>query len=449
MTHSPLALRTEIAALLPRLRRFARAVAGRHDEADDLVQSVIEHALQHLDEWQDGTRLDGWLLWIAAGAWGDDPVEPHPAAGARDASRSIDDAMARLPDDQRVAVALVLVQGLTYAEAAAVLEIPADTLARRLALGRDALQQAIGDGAAPSADVDRSTRMAYVDGEMPEAGLIAFEAQVAHDAALFDAVERERAQRSALKAHYDAVLDEPVPAGLLDLLVLSDDVGAEDGDLGDLDTLDAEPAPSRFAPSRPASTGFAPSSFASSGFAPSRFASSRPADSRLELVPPAAAPAREAAGMAPWRAWGGMLACLALGVLLGARTVPASAPVAASAAGVFAVDDGGTIAAAGPLREALEQRAGGSPSGSEHGVAIGLSFRDKALDDCRTFAVDTAMGIACKSNGQWSVTTLEHAPSAAAGTLSPTLLLTIDAMRDGDTFDAAAETAARAKGWQP
>jgi hypothetical protein len=44
---------------------------------------------------------------------------------------------------------------------------------------------------------------------------------------------------------------------------------------------------------------------------------------------------------------------------------------------------------------------------------------------------------------------LEHAAGTAASPYSPTLLQAIDALRDGDTLDATAETAAKAKGWKP
>jgi len=53
-------------------------------------------------------------------------------------------AMAQLPEDQRVAVSLVLVEGLPYKEAAEVLEIPMGTLTSRLARGREALQALLG-----------------------------------------------------------------------------------------------------------------------------------------------------------------------------------------------------------------------------------------------------------------------------------------------------------------
>jgi RNA polymerase sigma-70 factor (ECF subfamily) len=163
MSLSPLALRAEIAALLPRLRRFARSVTRHPEDADDLVQAAVERALKHLDQWQDGTRLDSWLFRIMKNAWIDEvrargrrdevlaPEEAgehvgHSETGSRDIRLSIEKAMARLPEEQRLAVSLVLVEGLPYKEAAEVLDIPIGTLTSRLARGRDALQAMLGDG---------------------------------------------------------------------------------------------------------------------------------------------------------------------------------------------------------------------------------------------------------------------------------------------------------------
>ena len=163
MSQSPLALRAEIAALLPRLRRFARSVTRHREDADDLVQIAVERALKHLDHWQDGTRLDSWLFRIMKNAWidevrargrRDEVLAPEEAgehvgfseAGSRDIRLSIEKAMARLPEEQRMAVSLVLVEGLPYKEAAEVLDIPIGTLTSRLARGRDALQALLGDG---------------------------------------------------------------------------------------------------------------------------------------------------------------------------------------------------------------------------------------------------------------------------------------------------------------
>src|SRR4029077_17443963 len=57
--------RSQIAALVPRLRRFALSVTGNRSDADDLVQDTLERALRHLDQWQQGTRLDSWMFRIA------------------------------------------------------------------------------------------------------------------------------------------------------------------------------------------------------------------------------------------------------------------------------------------------------------------------------------------------------------------------------------------------
>ena len=70
----------------------------------------------------------------------------YSETGSREIRLSIDKAMGRLPEEQRMAVSLVLVEGLPYKEAAQVLDIPIGTLTSRLARGRDALQAMLGDG---------------------------------------------------------------------------------------------------------------------------------------------------------------------------------------------------------------------------------------------------------------------------------------------------------------
>ena len=157
----------DIVRLLPRLRRFARAVAGHPDDADDLVQLTVERALLSADQWQPGTRLHCWLFRIMKNLWIDevrsrqrrDRLFAPEAAGAHvgrsytDAqidAMAVETAMARLPEEQRLAVSLVLIEGLQYKEAAAVLDIPIGTLTSRLARGRDALQAALADQPEPS-----------------------------------------------------------------------------------------------------------------------------------------------------------------------------------------------------------------------------------------------------------------------------------------------------------
>jgi RNA polymerase sigma-70 factor (ECF subfamily) len=151
----------QIVALLPRLRRFARNLTRNPHDADDVVQIAVERALVRVDQWRRDARLDSWMFKIVRNAWIDElrsrgrrdkiflaeeagdhvGIEPIESETAR---MSVQAAMARLPEDQRVAVGLVLVEGLPYKEAAEVLDIPIGTLTSRLARGREALQALLG-----------------------------------------------------------------------------------------------------------------------------------------------------------------------------------------------------------------------------------------------------------------------------------------------------------------
>jgi RNA polymerase sigma-70 factor (ECF subfamily) len=147
----------QIVALLPRLRRFARNLARNPHDADDVVQIALERALLKLDQWRRDARLDSWLFKIVRNAWIDElrsrgrrdkmflAAEAGDNVGDATLDReadlmSVQSAMANLPEDQRTAVSLVLVEGLSYKEAADVLDIPIGTLTSRLARGREALQ---------------------------------------------------------------------------------------------------------------------------------------------------------------------------------------------------------------------------------------------------------------------------------------------------------------------
>jgi len=150
------AFEQEIVALLPRLRRLARVLTRDATSADDLVQIAVERALTRRDQWRQGTRLDSWVMRIMKNAWIDETrsrARWGKVMQAEDAglnvgassdpadSMAIAQAMAKLPDEQRIAVALVLVDGLSYADAADVLEIPPGTLNSRLVRGRMALME--------------------------------------------------------------------------------------------------------------------------------------------------------------------------------------------------------------------------------------------------------------------------------------------------------------------
>lgn len=163
------AIQAELVALLPRLRRFARGLAGVPDQADDLVQAACERALARIHQWTPGTRLDSWMFRIIQTIWldqkraqrvrtgegridADSPlVEPELAVdGAREIEAHITydavrRAMERLPEEQRAVMMLVCVEGQSYKEAADTLTIPIGTVMSRLSRGRATLARLIGE----------------------------------------------------------------------------------------------------------------------------------------------------------------------------------------------------------------------------------------------------------------------------------------------------------------
>lgn len=155
---------TGLVELLPRLRRFARVLRPHDADAQDLVQQTVERALAARSKFRTGTRLDSWAFTImrriaidegrSMQRWGR-VVSPENEAtarvpdttqadeGLRADAQAVRDAIHALPEDQRYAVALVLVEGLSYAEAAQVLGVPAGTLTSRLVRGRQSLMQTL------------------------------------------------------------------------------------------------------------------------------------------------------------------------------------------------------------------------------------------------------------------------------------------------------------------
>jgi RNA polymerase sigma-70 factor, ECF subfamily len=163
------AIQAELVALLPRLRRFARGLAGVPDQADDLVQSACERAIARIHQWTPGTRLDSWMFRIIQTIWldqkraqrvrtgegrvdADSPlVEPELAIdGVREMDSQITydavrRAMGKLPEEQRAVMMLVCVEGQSYKEAADTLSIPIGTVMSRLSRARTALSKLVGE----------------------------------------------------------------------------------------------------------------------------------------------------------------------------------------------------------------------------------------------------------------------------------------------------------------
>jgi RNA polymerase sigma-70 factor (ECF subfamily) len=150
-------LRAILPELLPQLRRFARSLAGNRDDGDDLMQATVERVLQK------GMPADAtpraWLFTICKNLFIDgrrahavrakaaqlpELAEQTGISGERVALgeltlREVDRAMGELPEEQRLVLSLVTVEGMSYREAAAVLDVPIGTVMSRLARGRSAL----------------------------------------------------------------------------------------------------------------------------------------------------------------------------------------------------------------------------------------------------------------------------------------------------------------------
>lgn len=153
---------------IPRLRRYARALAGERADADDLVQDTIERALRKLHLWRRGSDLRAWLFTIMHN------VHVNQVRGRADGFRNpveigaadltvrptqsdlievmdIDAALRRLPQEQREVLLLIGLEQLSYQEAAGVLGIPIGTVMSRLSRGRERLRALLAGRDAPPA----------------------------------------------------------------------------------------------------------------------------------------------------------------------------------------------------------------------------------------------------------------------------------------------------------
>lgn len=157
----------EIEATVPALRRYARALTRNADRADDLVQDCLERAIRKRNLFTPTGPLQAWLFRILINLWRNDlrferrrgdhiPIdslifEPSvpPAQPGRIALAEMSRAVDRLPDDQREALLLVALEGMSYQDAASVLGIPAGTLMSRLGRARAALRTLTGSGEEP------------------------------------------------------------------------------------------------------------------------------------------------------------------------------------------------------------------------------------------------------------------------------------------------------------
>lgn len=240
------------------------------------------------------------------------------------------------------------------------------------------------------------TLMAYADGEVDADTRRQIEAAMALDPSIAERIAKHRGLRAELGAAFDGVLDEPIPTRLLDAAGASP---AKSATVADLSAVRA---------------------------------------AKLR----AGKPKRWS-----WPEWTSIAASLVIGILAG-RTA-----LQPSKSDVFATKAGG-IVATGELSAALTDQIGGATGDAP--VRIGLSFRAKGGEFCRSFATGSAAGFACREADTWKVRALSestaHAPNGEyrrAGTeLPPAILAAIEDNMAGEALDQEQEQAARTRGWQ-
>lgn len=238
------------------------------------------------------------------------------------------------------------------------------------------------------------TLMAYADGELDPATRSAVERAIRADPTLAAKVRQHTAMRSKVFAAFAPVADEPVPQRLRD--------ATRSGKVIQLNTARA-----------------------------------------------ARAEATHEKRRWSWAEWGGIAAALVVGVLAGGAGVSGlqDQPQLAAASD-------GAMLAQGGLAEALStQLAGAVVQGGQ--VQIGVSFEAKDGGYCRSFMMGAAAGLACRDGAEWKVPVMAQAAQGAVGeyrqagsTMPPMVLDAIDERISGQTMDAKAEEAARARGWK-
>lgn len=153
---------------IPRLRRNARALLGDRAAADDLVQDSLERALSRMESWTTRGSPRRWLFTIMHHLFVDqlrrakrharaivtmpetiDAIAAPPPQVDRLAAAEVLSALQQIGPERRAALVLVAVEGLSYADAANALGIPAGTLMSRIARGREELRSILDDVSAP------------------------------------------------------------------------------------------------------------------------------------------------------------------------------------------------------------------------------------------------------------------------------------------------------------
>jgi len=159
--HHPDQLKNEIVEMIPRLRTFARRFQPRQHDAEDLVQETLSKAFANLDKFKPGTNLKSWLFTILRntfctnhGRAKREPVGKETCVAAQLAVgagqewhvQALDFAreMERLPVHYRAAIELILLEEMSYVDAALSSGCPVGTMKSRVNRGRSILLERLG-----------------------------------------------------------------------------------------------------------------------------------------------------------------------------------------------------------------------------------------------------------------------------------------------------------------
>jgi len=269
--------------------------------------------------------------------------------------------------------------------------------------------------------------MAYADGELEPAQRAEVEAALAADAKLAERVERHRALRRKLNAAFDPVLLETVPNTLVA-------------------TVHTSPAATPGTASEPGAT-------AERGATVTDLRRVRAAR---------AAEAKEAAAFArrsdlprrpwTWFEWAAVAASIATGAVIAHLALR-------SPGGTLIGTEGGQLVARADLADALSSQLASDQS-VDAPVQIGVSFKSKSGETCRTFTVkeqNVLGGLACHEGKEWRVQVLANAPAGAngqdggykpaGGSMPAAVVAAVEQQIEGEPLDAAGEAAARERAW--
>ena len=240
--------------------------------------------------------------------------------------------------------------------------------------------------------------MAYADDELDAPTRAAVDAAMASDPEIARRVARHEALRSRVHSAFNKVLDEPMPARMLEAV---------------------------------------------------RGQGSAPPESNVTPLRP-----RQVRRWS-WPQLTAIAASLMVGVIAGRLTLMR----AGSPGGPF-VTRGDRLIAAGPLAAALSNQLAGDESAANP-VRIGVSFRAKSGEYCRTFALreDGGLaGLACRASGGWQLGVLAHTESSSEGAgtyrqaasgMPAAVVAAVSERMAGEPLDRNAEAAARGRRWQP